>query len=52
MEENKTTVEDKKVEETGNFGTQANKKKDEGNAEKTYTQEEYNALDRKLKAKY
>lgn len=34
------------------IGTQANENKDEGKAEKTYTQEEYNALDKKLKAKY
>ena len=33
-------------------GTQANENKDEGKAERTYTQEEYNALDKKLKAKY
>ena len=33
-------------------GTQANENKDEGKAEKTYTQEEYNALDKKLQAKY
>ena len=52
MDENKETVEDVKVEETGKVGTQANGNKDEDNAEKTYTQEEYNALDRKLKAKY
>ena len=52
MDENKETVEDVKVEETGEVGTQANENKDEGKAEKTYTQEEYNALDKKLKAKY
>ena len=52
MDENKETVEEVKVEETGKVGTQANENKDEGKAEKTYTQEEYNALDKKLKAKY
>lgn len=52
MNEEKETVEDVKVEETGDVGTQANENKDEGKAEKTYTQEEYNALDKKLKAKY
>ena len=52
MDENKGTVEDGNIEETGKVGTQANQNKDEGKAEKTYTQEEYNALDRKLKAKY
>lgn len=52
--QNVETVEDKKedIEETGKVGTQANSNKDEGKAEKTYTQEEYNALDKKLKAKY
>jgi hypothetical protein len=52
MENNKETVEDVKVEETGTVGTQANENKDEGKAVKTYTQEEYNALDKKLKEKY
>lgn len=52
MDEKEKTVEDEKVEETGETGTQASEKKDEGKAEKTYTQEEYNALDKKLKAKY
>lgn len=53
MDEKETkTVEDVKVEETGDVGTQANENKDEVKAEKTYTQEEYNALDKKLKAKY
>lgn len=51
MEENKGTVEDVKVEETGNAVTQTEEKK-EVNAEKLYTQEDYNALDKKLKAKY
>lgn len=51
MDENKTTVEEK-IEETGSVGTQANENKDEGKAEKTYTQAEYNALDKKLKEKY
>ena len=49
---NNETVEDVKVEETGKVGTQANENKDEGKAEKTYTQAEYNALDKKLKEKY
>ena len=40
------------VVDTENVGTQANENKDEGKPEKTYTQEEYNALDKKLKAKY
>ena len=35
-----------------NAGTQASQNKDEGNYAKTYTQEEYNALDKKLKEKY
>lgn len=53
MDDNKNTGEDvKNVDGTGNVGTQANTNKDEGKAEKTYTQEEYNALDKKLKAKY
>lgn len=52
MDENKETVEEVKVEETGKVGTQANENKDEEKAERTYTQEEYNALDKKLKAKY
>ena len=51
MDENKTTVEEK-IEETGSVGTQANENKDEGKAEKTYPQAEYNALDKKLKEKY
>lgn len=51
MEENKQTVEDVKVEETGNAVTQT-EEKTEDNAEKIYTQEDYNALDKKLKAKY
>lgn len=52
MDENKKTVEDVKVEGTGEVGTQANENKDEGKAEKTYTQEEYNALDKKLRDDY
>ena len=52
MENNTETVEDVKVEETGEVGTQANENKDEGKVVKTYTQEEYNALDKKLKEKY
>ncbi|MBR3133387.1 MAG: hypothetical protein IKG42_04910 [Clostridia bacterium] len=52
-EEKKETVEnEEKVEETEKVGTQANENKDEGKAEKTYTQAEYNALDKKLKEKY
>lgn len=35
-----------------NSGTQASQNKDKGNSVKTYTQEEYNALDKKLKEKY
>lgn len=46
------TGEDVKIDGTGDIGTQANQNKDEGKAEKTYTQEEYNALDKRLKAKY
>jgi hypothetical protein len=49
---NVTTEENVKVEESGNVGTQANENKDEVKAVKTYTQEEYNALDKKLKEKY
>ncbi len=53
MDENKKeTAEDVNIEGAGEVGTQANENKDEGKAEKTYTQEEYNALDKKLKAKY
>ena len=52
MEENQGTVEDVKVEGTGEVGTQANENKDEVKTEKTYTQAEYNALDKKLKEKY
>lgn len=44
--------ENNNTEETGNVGTQANTNKDEGKATKTYTQEEYNALDKRLKEKY
>ena len=52
MEENKQeTVEDVKVEETGKTVTQT-EQKTEVSAEKIYSQEDYNALDRKLKAKY
>jgi hypothetical protein len=50
MEENKETVDNEVVDKA--VGTQANENKDEGKAERTYTQEEYNALDKKLKAKY
>lgn len=35
-----------------NVGTQANENKDEEKGEKTYTQAEYNALDKRLKEKY
>ena len=52
MEDNKETVEDVKVEETGAVGTQANENKDEGKAEKTFTQSEVNAMEKKFKEKY
>ena len=52
MENNTETVEDVKVEETGDVGTQANENKVEGKAEKTYTQADFNAMDKKLKEKY
>ncbi len=54
MENNNQNVEttNNDVVDNQNIGTQANENKDEGKAEKTYTQEEYNALDKKLKAKY
>ena len=52
MENNTQTVEDVKVEETGNVGTQANENKVEEKAEKTYTQADFNAMDKKLKEKY
>lgn len=52
MENNTETVEDVKVEETGNVGTQANENKVEEKAEKTYTQADFNAMDKKLKEKY
>ena len=51
MEENKETVEDVKVEETGTTVTQTEEKIEE-KAEKTYTQKDFNDLDKKLKAKY
>ena len=51
MEENKETVENVKVEETGNAVTQT-EEKTEVSTEKIYSQEDYNALDKKLKAKY
>ena len=51
MEDNKDTIDNNQVEDK-KVGTQANENKDEGKAEKTYTQEEYNALDKKLKEKY
>ena len=52
MENNTETVEDVKVEETGDVGTQANENKVEEKAEKTYTQADFNAMDKKLKEKY
>ena len=52
MDENKETVEDVKVEGTGEVGTQANENKDEGKAEKKYSQADFDALDKKLKTKY
>lgn len=52
MENNTETVENVKVEETGNVGTQANENKVEEKAEKTYTQSDFNAMDKKLKEKY
>lgn len=52
MENNTETVENVKVEETGDVGTQANENKVEEKAEKTYTQADMNAMDKKLKAKY
>ena len=45
-------VENENIENNENSGTQASQNKDEGNSVKTYTQEEYNALDKKLKEKY
>lgn len=51
MENKQETVEDVKVEGTGDAVTQT-EQKTEVNAEKIYSQEDYNALDRKLKAKY
>ena len=50
MEDNKENI-NNQVDDK-NVGTQANENKDEGKAEKKYTQEEYNALDKKLKEKY
>lgn len=52
MENNTETVENVKVEETGEVGTQANENKVEEKAEKTYTQADFNAMDKKLKEKY
>ena len=52
MENNTETVENVKVEETGDVGTQANENKVEEKAEKTYTQSDFNAMDKKLKEKY
>lgn len=54
-QENGQNVEDVKnenIDKTEGAGTQASQNKDEGNSAKTYTQEEYNALDKKLKDKY
>lgn len=45
-------VENESIENNKNSGTQASQNKDEGKSAKTYTQEEYNALDKKLKEKY
>ena len=45
-------VENESIENNENSGTQASQNKDEGKSAKTYTQEEYNALDKKLKEKY
>jgi len=45
-------VENENIENNENSGTQASQNKDEGKSAKTYTQEEYNALDKKLKEKY
>ena len=50
MEENKETVEDVKVEETGNTVTQTEQKTEE-KAEKTFTQEEVNSMLKKEKQK-
>lgn len=49
MEEENKTGEGNITEETGKTGTQASQNKD---GEKTYTQEEYNAFEKKLKEKY
>lgn len=51
-EENVKNVSHETNNNSGDVGTQANENKDEGKAVKTYTQEEYNALDKKLKEKY
>lgn len=54
MEDNKVTEENvnTNVDVSGQAGTQASENKDEVKAVKTYTQEEYNALDKKLREKY
>lgn len=50
--QNPETVEDENIEETGDVGTQANENKDEGKAaEKTFTQEQVNAMLAKEKKK-
>lgn len=50
MEENKQTVEDVKVEETGNVETQTTEK-NEAKAEQTFTQEQVNSMMKKEKQK-
>ena len=52
MEDNNQNADTTQVGDAQNVGTQANTNKDEGKAERTYTQAEYNALDKKLKEKY
>ena len=53
INQNLETVEDERdnIEETEKVGTQANANKDEGKAEKTFTQEEVNAILTKEKKK-
>ena len=50
MEENKTTVEDVKVEETGKVDTQTTEKNEE-KAEQTFTQDQVNSMIKKEKQK-
>lgn len=52
MNDNNQNADTTQVGDAQNVGTQANTNKDEGKAERTYTQAEYNALDKKLKEKY